>query len=412
MPTTTTILLRVSLPFALGYFLSYLFRAVNAVIAPELVADLGLNPADLGLLTSTYFLTFAFAQLPLGLLLDRYGPRLVETVLLLFAAAGAFLFARATSLEGLVLGRALIGFGVSACLMAAFKAFVMWYPVSRLPLVNGLQMAAGGLGALTATAPIRTALNHTDWRGVFVVLALLTAAVALILFRTVPERATEGAGESLGVQLRGIRHIFTSPVFWRIAPWAVASQAAFLSIQGLWSGPWLRDVANLTPDGSARILLGVAAAMVAGFLLIGFIAERLARLGIRPAQVAISGMGLFMLTQLALILGGGPWPVLTWLLFGFFGTTSILPYAILSQSFPSHLAGRVNTGLNVLVFLAAFAAQWGIGVIIGLWPQLADGRFAPAGYQAGFGLVLLLQLTTCTWYGLAGRRATEPGPEA
>ncbi|NOQ52071.1 MAG: MFS transporter, partial [Desulfuromonadaceae bacterium] len=118
-----TTLIRLFLPFGLGYFVSYLFRTVNAVIAPDLVADLGLTPADLGLLTSAYFLAFAAFQLPLGLLLDRFGPRRVESALLLFAAAGALLFARAESLLGLIVGRALIGLGVSACLMAAFKSF-------------------------------------------------------------------------------------------------------------------------------------------------------------------------------------------------------------------------------------------------------------------------------------------------
>ena len=147
-------LLRVFIPFALGYFLSYLFRTVNAVIAPDLVRDIGVDPASLGLLTSAYFLTFAAFQLPLGVLLDRYGPRRVEAVLLLFAAAGAFAFARAETLNGLLLGRALIGLGVSACLMAAFKAYTLWFPKEKWPLVNGFQMAAGGLGALAATAPV------------------------------------------------------------------------------------------------------------------------------------------------------------------------------------------------------------------------------------------------------------------
>ncbi|NJN45375.1 MAG: MFS transporter [Candidatus Competibacteraceae bacterium] len=135
------IILRVFLPFACGYFLSYLFRTVNAVISPDLVSDLNLDATDLGLLTSMYFLTFAAFQLPLGMLLDRFGPRRVETVLLLFAAAGALCFALSTRLEGLILGRALIGLGVSACLMASFKAFVMWFPPQRLPAVNGWVMA-------------------------------------------------------------------------------------------------------------------------------------------------------------------------------------------------------------------------------------------------------------------------------
>ncbi len=406
-PNAATLLLRVSCPFALAYFFSYLFRSVNAVIAPELTADLGLTPADLGLLTAAYFLSFALAQLPVGLLLDRYGPRRVEAGLLLFAAVGAGLFGRAESLTGLVVGRALIGLGVSACLMAAFRAFALWYPVLRLPLVNGLQMAAGGLGALAATAPTRMALNYIDWRGIFGVLAGLTLLVALVLFRVVPERPTEGAGEPLKDQLHGLREIFTSRIFWRITPWTVACQAAYLAIQGLWSGPWLRDVSGLGAEPLSRILLAVAAAMIAGYLLAGLLTERLAQRGIPGETVAAAGMTVFMAVQGLLIISHGRWPFLVWGLFGVFGTASILPYAILTQSFPRRLAGRVSTALNMLVFLAAFAVQWGIGAIIGLWPETA-GRFAPASYQTAFALLLALQGATWAWYLYSGWNRLRP----
>ena len=81
MNASATTLLRIFIPFALGYFLSYLFRTVNAVIAPNLASDVGVDPASLGLLTSAYFLSFAAFQLPLGVLLDKYGPRRVEAIL-------------------------------------------------------------------------------------------------------------------------------------------------------------------------------------------------------------------------------------------------------------------------------------------------------------------------------------------
>ena len=90
----------VLLPFAAGYYLSYLFRSINAVIAGDLVAELGLTAADLGLLTSVYFLLFAAVQLPCGVLLDRYGPRLIDSTLLLVAAAGSLLFALAEQAIG------------------------------------------------------------------------------------------------------------------------------------------------------------------------------------------------------------------------------------------------------------------------------------------------------------------------
>lgn len=408
MPMPPAMHLRIFLPFALGYFLSYLYRTVNAVIAPDLVHDVGVDPASLGLLTSAYFLAFAAAQLPLGILLDRYGPRRVEAVLLLFAAAGALVFARADSLAGLMLGRALIGLGVSACLMAAFKAFTQWFPVERLPLANGVQMLSGGVGALAATTPVELALKWTDWRGVFLAVAGLTVVAAACVWLIVPEKEGGQSEETLAEQFAGIRTVFASPVFWRIVPWAFAAQAAYLSIVGLWSGPWLRDVAGYDRMNVANTLMGISLAMISGYFVFGALAERLARRGTRPMTVAACGMTVFMVVQLLLVL---QWTALTvplWLLFGFCGTACILPYAVLSQAFPKHLAGRANTGLNLLVFVAAFAAQWAIGAIIGLWPQTGAGGYHAGGYLAGFALVLGLQLVAAFWYVFTGTKGKRP----
>ena len=407
MPASYTRVLRVFLPFAIGYFFSYLYRVVNAVIAPNLVSELGLSPAELGLLTSTYFLTFAAFQLPLGVLLDRFGPRKTEACLLVFAAIGAFVFARAESVSGLIAGRALIGFGVSSCLMAAFTAFVIWFPKERLPLINGVQVAVGGLGALAGTAPVEATLRVTDWRGIFMVLAVLTLAAAATIFFVVPERKPEGVGASLRDQLGGIVRLYTSPVFWRIAPWAVTSMATFLAIQTLWAGPWLRDVAGFDRMKVAKGLLVIAAAMIVGFALLGAVAERLSRLGIKPLHVAVSGMTVFMVVQALIIL---QWTSLTlplWILFGFSGTTGIIIYAMLSQSFPENLAGRVNTGLNVMVFVVAFGGQWGIGEVINLWPTISGGGYAPPAYQAGFGLMLVSQVISVLWFIIASIKGRQ-----
>ncbi|MBE0595951.1 MAG: MFS transporter, partial [Desulfuromonadales bacterium] len=113
----------------------------------------------------------------------------------------------------------------------------------------------------------------------------------------------------------------------------------------------------------------------------------------------------FLLVQLLLLLvPTGPAVRVLWMLFGFFGTASILPYAVLSQSFPAGLAGRVNTGLNLLVFAFAFAAQWGIGALISLWPTTATGGYPMVGYQAGFGAILGLQLLGLAWFVVTAPR--------
>ena len=154
--------LRLFLPFAAGYFLSYLFRTVNAVIGPVIASELSLPDNALGLLTSTYFLAFGAAQLPLGMLLDRYGPRRVESGLLLLAGTGVALFALSDTLGGLAAGRALIGLGVSACLMASLKAFTLWFPLERQASLTGWVMASGGLGALAAAKPLEIAIGFTS----------------------------------------------------------------------------------------------------------------------------------------------------------------------------------------------------------------------------------------------------------
>jgi MFS family permease len=402
--TSVVTSLRIFLPFAAGYFLSYLYRVVNAVIAPDLVGDLGIGPSALGLLTSTYFIAFASFQLPLGVLLDRFGPRRTEAFLLLFAGLGAFFFSRSGTLAGLVTARAFIGFGVSACLMAAFKAYTLWFPSEKWPLVNGFQMAAGGLGALAATAPVEAALKVTDWRGVFAVLSVFTLLVAVAVFAVVPEKPSNKQPESLGDQLHGIKAVFTSLEFWCVAPLTTLSQASFLSIQGLWAGPWLKDVVGLDRVGVADTLFWVASAMIAGFITLGSLAGRLSRSGIGVLSTAVTGMGLFMGVSLSILVVPHLWPRTLWMFYGFFGTSGILAYAALSQAFPVHVSGRVTTAVNLLVFVAAFAGQWAIGAIIDLWPIDTDGGFALAGYRAGFAVMLSLQTIALAWFFVAERK--------
>ncbi|MCW8881804.1 MAG: MFS transporter [Sedimenticola sp.] len=387
-------------PFALGYYLSYLARVVNAVLAPDLVTELSLDPDALGLMTASYFFTFAAAQLPLGILLDRYSPAKIEAGLLLVAAAGALLFAHGQSEWDLIIGRGLIGLGVSACLMAAFKTFTLWFKPEQLPLLNGVILASGGLGAITATAPVQAALTLTDWRGVFLMLAVLMVVSSIIIFLLVPDQPQEHhAKETLNAQLQGLRSIFKDRFFWMIAPLTMLSQSSFISIQSLWAGPWLQDIGKLERLAMADTLLMTASAMVAGFLVMGTLAERLSRIGLPSILLSAGGMLIFQVIQLLIILEPTRHSMsLTWLAFGFFGTTGIIQYAVLSQHYPRHLAGRVNTAMNLLVFICIFVLQYTIGAIINLWPELSAGHYRAIAYQAAFGFVLLLQVTALVWF--------------
>lgn len=400
------LLLRIFLPFAAGYFLSYLFRVVNTIIAGDLSSDLSLDANQLGLLTSVYLIAFAAAQLPLGVLLDRYGPRQTEAILLLFAATGAAVFAIAETSTGLLIGRALIGFGVSACLMASFKAFVLWFPMERLPMINGFLLAAGGFGVLMASTPVEFALQYTDWRGVFWVLAAVTFLAALAVFFVVPDKPVANNGVTTKQHISGIGKIFRSHTFWSIAPWSVASQASSISVISLWTGPWLRDVANLNRDDVATTLSLIAVALIVGFTFIGMFADWLRRFGIRPIKVSTTGMVIFMLIQVAIVLELTAHSTILWMSYTFFSSAAVLTYAILSQSFPAELAGRVNTGLNLLVFVFAFIMQWGIGIIINQFVSDRVGQYKPEGFQVAFGVLIAIQFFTMIWFYFSQKRNT------
>jgi sugar phosphate permease len=401
---------RIYFPLALGYAISYFYRNANAIIEGDLVLELGLGAADLGLLTSVYFISFAAFQLPLGVLLDRYGPRRTESILLLFAALGALLFAQAESLSGLIVGRLLIGLGVSACLMAAFKAYVLWFSSERLAMINGLQMVSGGLGALGATIPLQNALSYTDWRGVFNGLAVITVFASIYLWLFLPEnKRTDENLPSLQLQLNQMGEVFRSRIFWDIAPLAAISQGANMAINGLWMKPWLRDVAGLNSDNAAQLLFVMTLAFIGGFLTLGIIAERLSQLfDIRPISISVFGMTLFLFIQGTMIFGGFGSPLILVLLLGFFGTASVLVYAGYAQIFPNYLSGRVSTILNLLVFICAFILQWGVGVIIEMWPVTETG-YDPESYQAAIGVLFLLQATGLIWYFLSLKLSRKQG---
>jgi predicted MFS family arabinose efflux permease len=402
---------RVYFPFALGYAISYFYRNTNAIIESDLVNELGLGPADLGLLTGAYFFSFAIFQLPLGILLDRYGPRRTEAVLLLFAALGAWIFSNADSLSGLILGRLLIGLGVSACLMAAFKAYVIWFSRGRLPMINGLQMAAGGLGALVATTPLQNVLSITDWRGVFTGLAIITVFASLFLWFILPEhQSSADKHPAIKTQLKEMGQIFRNPVFWSIVPLTALSNGSFLAIHGLWIKPWLRDVASLGEGDTTQLLFAMTLAIIVGYFSLGIFTERISQLfDIGPITVGVFGMTLFLTTQFSMAYGWATSPLLLVVIFGFLGSSCILTFAGLAQIFPKKYSGRVSTILNVQVFMGAFIIQWGIGAIIELWPTTEIG-YDPASYQVAIGVLVLMQAAGLVWY-LLSQQLIKKQPE-
>lgn len=384
-------------PFACGYFLSYLLRAVNAVVAPDLVRDFGVSPAELGILTSAYLLSFSLFQLPLGVFLDRYGARRVQTVLLAIAAAGCFLFTVAPDFLALVAARAIIGLGFSAGLMASFKASSIWVPIERRSLANACIMSMGALGIVMATEPTAFLVAQVGWRSTFAIFGGVILAGAAFIFLAVPEKDEAKATAGFGRQVGELLQILKLPLFWRIAPLLALTAGTAIALQTLWAGPWFRDVMGQAPRDVARSLFWMAVAFMLGILFIGVVADRLQKRGIGPMTALLGFVIANLAAQAVIVLQVKELAFATWCVLSAAGQAAILAYPWFAQRVGPGLAGRSNATINFAMFLVAFAAQAFVGVVIGWFPQSAAG-YDPQSYTWAFGLLLALELLALFWY--------------
>ena len=403
---------RITLPLAAINFLNQCNRGMVATIGPLLAIEFGLSASGLGLLAACFFAAYAAAQLPIGVALDLHGPRKVQSTLALVSAAGFVLCALAPDVVVLALGRILCGLGLAAGLMAMLKANSQWYPKERVAAVTGAGLFLAGMGGMTATVPVQSALPFLGWRGIFVLLAFLAVAVAAWIWLVVPDRRPGAVVPQKRSMLREVGEfgrIFRDRAFLRFLPAIMVLSALNFTFQGLWAGPWLRDVGGMEDGIRAVALLIYALGLVTGSLVTGQAAYFAQSRGFSPMFVPYLGIAGVLAAQAALIMAPqGFWLLATtWFLFSFCGSVGVVGYAAVGQGFPPELQGRVATAINFSMLVLVFILQTGIGAILDLWPRTANGGWDPAGYAVALSVTFLLQALAAAWIVVApkGRAA-------
>ncbi len=385
--------------FTAAYFMSYFYRSANAVIAPDLSREMVLGAAQLGLMTSLFYAAFAAVQIPLGLGLDRWGPRWVTPGLMWAGAGGSLVFAAATSFGGLALGRALIGVGMAGVLMGSLKIFSQWFPARRFATVSGLLVGVGSLGALFAATPMALLNSQFGWRSIFLAGAGLTALIAssiMLWTRNAPPGAawTGGAGEQ-----GSLREVFADPRLWRIAPLTFFLAGTILGFQGLWSGPYLFDTQGFSDVqvGNAILLLGAGSTL--GFLSSGWLADRFGL-----ARVIVVMSGGFVLCQVGLATVPPPAAIrVLYFLFGYTGAFNVMLLAQARHIFPLNMTGKAVTSVNLFAIGGTFVLQWFMGLIIGLFPAGAAGHYPAQAYSAALAFTAAGTLLSLLWYAPLAR---------
>jgi len=384
--------------FAFAYFFSALVRAVVATLAPVFSSELGLTSADLGLLAGAYFLGFACMQLPLGSALDRMGPKRVLLGLLSLAVIGCVLFAVARSFAGLTAARALIGMGVSACLMAPMTCYRLRFsPKAQLRAASWMFMT-GSTGMVASTLPVQWLLPPLGWRGLFWLIAALFALAMAAIAWLVPHDApaVPSASGAVDQAAGGYREVFRHPSFVRLLPMGFFHYGGLLALQSLWIGPWLSRVCGWSPQAAAQGLFALNVGMLLTFLAWGALLPRLYSRGWTAQSLIARGLPLSLAVLVLAVALGARATAAVWTLFCVSSTLVSLAQPAIGQAFPPALAGRALSAYNLVIFAGVFAVQWIIGGTIDL--LRGAGWSAPAAFQGALSLLALSCIASYLWF--------------
>ncbi len=398
LPRQSAIL--VFLAFAFAYFLSALIRAITATLSPTLTQEFVLSAQDLGLLAGVYFFGFAATQLPLGALLDRYGPKKVILNFLLVAVLGCMAFAMANSFVGLLLARFLTGVGVSACLMAPLTGYRRWFDASSQMRATSWMLMTGSFGMVASTLPVQWLMPLVGWRALFWGLAALMLLAMLVIARQSPRWQNDGASlDAPATAQPTYGAVWRHPYFKRMAPMAFFIYGGMVAMQTLWVTPWMTRVAGFSPLQAAVGLFWLNIGMLCSFWTWGMIYPWLMRRGYTADRLISYGLPLSF-CMLALIIGAGAhigiWAALAWTLYCMSCTFISLAQPAVAMVFPANLAGRALSSYNLLVFSGVFVVQWGIGLAIDQF--LALGWQEVPAFQMAMAVYLLCTVASYAYF--------------
>lgn len=386
----------VFLAFAAAYFCSALVRAITATLSPVLTQEFSLQSRDLGLLAAGFFLGFAAIQLPLGKLLDRYGPKRVILCFLSLAVLGCLAFSAATTFTGLLASRVLLGTGVGACLMAPLTGYRRWLDTSTQLRANSWMLMTGSLGMLSSTLPVQWLVPLTGWRPLFWILAVLIILAMAALAWVVPawrtgHEVTVGVPPTppeIGVQASpgSYAEVWRSRYFRKMLPIAFIQYGGMVAMQTLWAGPWMIRVAGYTPLESAAGLFYLNAAMLVTFCCWGMFNPGLARRGWSAARLIARILPLSLVALTFNIIGGSSVGWFGWALFCVTSSVVGLAQPAVGMAFRPSLAGRAMAAYNLGIFAGVFVVQWSIGLLIDAFA--AQGMGQAGSFQWAMGVYL------------------------
>jgi sugar phosphate permease len=380
------------------FFLSQFYRTSNAVIATQLVQDLALDTEGLGLLSASFFYGFAVTQIPIGLLLDKVGPRKLMTILSLLGILGAFIFSLADSLGMGLLGRILLGIGMACNLMGTFKLLTNWFEPFVFATLSGLVLSVGTIGNIVATTPLVILVEKMGWRHSFQLIAGINLVLTITLFLVVRDRPALSSGEaSAGEASLSFKQAFSNLTlllknrdYWIISLATFVRYGTFAAFQALWAGPFLMEAMGYSAIKTGNLILLMTVGIIIGSPFWGALSDRVFK-----TRKWIIAFCLAALASIALLLmlippdAGLAVVASFFFAFGFFSSAGLLMYPHIKDLMPIEMAGAAMTGINFFNMMGPALFLQGLGILMQtLHPEASRG---PAAFDTAF-LVCMLSL--------------------
>lgn len=398
---------------SIAYMASHFFRASNVTIGLDLMRDLHIGPEALGALTGAFFFGFSSMQIPCGFFFDRYGPRATVTGMLLLAAVGGVVFTAAMSWPMLLTGRVLMGAGFGVMLIGSMVVISRWFPPDRFSTLAAMVMSIGLMGNLLATTPLAWGIELAGWRSVFAAAVVFTFVSALGVWMIVRDAPPghpflDRRPETMGEMWRGLGEVFRSRDLFFILALNFTNYACTFTIQGLWGGPWLREIQGLTKIDAGNVLLAAVVAYQVGVLVIG----PLDRVFDTRKRIAITGSLVVVAILAMLALWGHPpvWVAVGAIVaIGFISPCSTMVMTHARGIFPDRLIGRGMATINTSVMLGVACMQSLSGVILGAFTPMPDGARSDEAYRTLFGFMAVVLAVAVCVYSLS--RDVKPSVE-
>jgi MFS family permease len=390
---------------ALFYFHAFFQRVSPSVMVGDLMQDLGLSAAALGNLSALYFWGYAVAQLPTGLLADRWGPRRVLSRAALICGCGSLLFAFAESSFAASLGRLIIGFGAGFGFVTTLKIISQWFPQRRFALLSGLTLMVGTIGGIAGQAPMAWVVEGFGWRGATLgtaVFAFVLGSAIWLIIRDHPEAVKTQEYDETPHLFRDIGQLLRQGQTWIIAAAGFASVGSLFAFAALWGVPYLMEVREFSRPAAATSVSMMLFGWAFGAPVIGWVSDHLAR---RKMPLFMSAAGAFISINLLLYISNLSLWMIDALLFinGACSAGLVVAFAIVRENSKAHIAGSAMAFLNIGVISSGAVLQPLIGWLLDLnW----DGRFeagrrlySPAAYEnalwilpvcAGLAVILIM----------------------